>query len=69
LKLNWLSLDVAEEGKKKGNQKLPVSLAMLLKKHVENMSAFCLLAMLMKTKDVQVFSRDVDENIGSYSIS
>jgi hypothetical protein len=48
---------------------MEVSLAMLLKTHVENMSAFGLLAMLLKTNNVQVSSRDVDVKIGSYAKS
>jgi hypothetical protein len=48
---------------------MEVSLAMLLKKHVENMSAFSPLAMLMKTNNLRVFSRDVDVKIGSYAKS
>jgi hypothetical protein len=69
LKLKWLAGFSADEGKKKGDEKLRVSLAMLLKIHIENMSLWGLLAMLMKTQDVQVFSRDVDENIRGYSKS
>jgi hypothetical protein len=34
---------------------------MLLKTNVEKMSDFDLLAMLMKTNNIQVLSRDVDE--------
>ena len=40
------------------------SLAMLLKTHVEKMSDYRLLAMLMKTNELKPLSRDVDENKG-----
>jgi len=39
---------------------------MLLKTHGEKMSDYRLLAMLLKIKDVQTVSGDVDENKHSY---
>src|SRR5208282_868714 len=42
------------------------SFAMLLKTHIEKMSHFRLLAMLMKTNALSDPSRDVYENTGSY---
>ena len=45
---------------------MQVSLAMLLKTHVEKMSAFGLATMLMKTHGLAFACHDVDEKKGSY---
>jgi hypothetical protein len=45
-----------------GKLKMQVSLAMLLKTHVEKMSTFGFATMFMKAKDLHWSCHDVDEN-------
>ena len=52
-------------GEKTRGENMKDSLAMLLKTHGGKMPDNGLLAMLMKTKDVHVVSRDVDEKTWS----
>ena len=56
---------VESKGGKKGELKMQPSLAMLLKTHIEKMSYFRLLAMLMKTNALSDASRDVYEKTGA----
>jgi hypothetical protein len=51
-----------DQGEKTRGEKMKDSLAMLLKTHVEIMSIYGLLAMLMKISKLQRVSGDLDEN-------
>jgi hypothetical protein len=53
-------------GKKTRGGNMKVSLAMLLKTHVEKMAENWSLAMLMKKNELKSLSGDVDEKKGSY---
>jgi hypothetical protein len=52
IEIKWVITTAGSGQQKKGGAKIEVSLAMLLKTNIENLSVYCLLAMLMKTKDV-----------------
>jgi hypothetical protein len=52
--------------KKARGENMKVSLAMLLKTHVEKMSVLCLLAMLMIKNELKSLSGDVDEKKVGY---
>ena len=56
----------APHDEKTRGEKMKDSLAMLLKTNGGKMSVYRPLAMLMKTKDVHVVSRDIDEKKRSY---
>src|SRR5208283_473865 len=56
----------AGAAKKRGTSKLEDSFAMLLKTHVEKMSLFSSLAMLLKVNELSSASRDVDDTKGCY---
>jgi len=47
-------------------ENMKVSLAMLLKTHVEKKFVLCLMAMLMKKNELKSLSGDVDERKGGY---
>jgi hypothetical protein len=66
ISIKGFSLNCRSGEQKRGGPNMKEFLAMLLKTNGGKMSDFCSLAMLMKTNDLKVVSRDVDDNKGSY---
>src|ERR1035437_10817056 len=66
LNLNQLTHSQWAANEKTRRGKIQDSLAMLLKTNGEKMSIFRPLAILLKNKELQAFSRDIYEKKGSY---
>jgi len=64
LKLKGLPPQASVGAQKKGESDLKVSQQKLLKTNVEKMSAFVLPQKMMKTRDLKISSKYVDENKG-----